>query len=29
VAKIDRSKVHGVLVRRDDLTQWVPIRPTR
>ena len=29
VAKLDRSRSHVVLVRRGDLTQWVPIRPAR
>jgi len=29
VAKLDRSRGHVVLVRRDELTQWVPIRPAR
>ncbi|VCU72103.1 putative periplasmic serine endoprotease DegP-like precursor [Pigmentiphaga humi] len=29
VAKLDRNRAHVVLVRRDELTQWVPIRPAR
>ncbi|NYE21789.1 DegQ family serine endoprotease [Pigmentiphaga litoralis] len=29
VAKLEKGKVHGVLVRRDELTQWVPLRPAR
>lgn len=29
VAKLDEGKTHGVLVRRDQLTQWVPVRPAR
>ncbi len=29
VQKLDRNKAHGVLVRRDDLTQWLPVRPSR
>ncbi|MCK9508072.1 MAG: DegQ family serine endoprotease [Pigmentiphaga sp.] len=29
VGKLDGGKTHGVLVRRDNLTQWVPVRPAR
>ncbi|GAA4338583.1 DegQ family serine endoprotease [Pigmentiphaga soli] len=29
VAKLDRSRPCVVLVRRDDLTQWVPLRPVK
>lgn len=29
VAKLEKGKTHGVLVRRDELTQWVPLRAIR
>lgn len=29
VAKLEKGKTHGLLVRRDELTQWVPVRPTK
>lgn len=29
VAKLEKGKTHGLLVRRDDLTQWVPVRPIK
>lgn len=28
-AKLDRSRTNALLVRRGDLTQWVPVRPSR
>lgn len=29
VSKLDRSRTNALLVRRGDLTQWVPVRPSR
>ncbi|WP_371820357.1 Do family serine endopeptidase [Verticiella alkaliphila] len=29
VAKLDKNRVNALLVRRGDVTQWVPIRPAR
>lgn len=29
VEKLDKSRTYPVLVRRDDATQWVPLRPAR